>query len=165
MAFELSINVEDILENYEEGQMFQEIWFKFGFDPELSELYFMHVGLQRNPGGTELYFNAIVRNVINNTETPFWGGAVKPFGASVEERHIIRGSVNIACQILLERCRPPDVWMVTRDANLPDSALEKFGLLSDVFCGAGYAVLMEEPHHGKKVWRFTLPDFGLESGE
>lgn len=160
MTFELDLDPTDIADGREIGGSWMEVTYKFGFDAETCQIYFMRVGFHRLPSGPwELFFQVVIRHTNSGQVDVFWGGAVKPFGASSEERIIIRGSVNLAARLLLELKMPETVDMVTRDANLPAPALDKFGLLGDVFREYGYREVFQEPFHGKKVWRFTTdPD-------
>lgn len=164
MAFKISLDADDILQGVDETESWKGVLYKFGIDDEFWRIFFIAAGLNRNPGGIwEFYFHVIVRDVPTGSETTFWGGAVKPFDATADQRTIIRHSINVALSLLLERFMPETVDMVTRDTNLPESALEKFRLLGDVFRDYGYREICQEPFHGKKVWRFTTdPNYDEE---
>jgi hypothetical protein len=131
----------------------------FGANSDEETLFFMTVGLVPQPTLVhEFLFYVTRRDAGTGHEERFWGGSVPPFQASIEERRIIRYSVLLATEMILDHNSPPVVEMVTRDVDLPPKALEKYDMLSDVFAYRGYRVLTEETYLRKKLWKFERVD-------
>jgi hypothetical protein len=65
-------------------------------------------------------------------------------------RHAILGSVFR----LINIAKPEQVWMCTKENNLPDKALLKYWLINALFKKAGYWIEEQEPWHGKNSWLF-----------
>lgn len=154
MAFELLGDLEtDHFDIIRRGNSYA-ILGRVGRDPYRSSNYFIHVGLEppAGMGGMEYYFALVEVDAFSGNETYYWSGTdVAPL-IGADQRTAILAVVARATAALLDFVKPNQVHRCTRDAHLPEAALEKHAFISVVFERCGYVVGKTDVYHGKHFW-------------
>ena len=124
-----------------------------GFDDVRDLNYFVMVGLDSiPPGDLEYYFCIVEVDGETKDERRIWSGLDLPGYISPDDRDKIRNTILIITEGLLNTVRPERVFRCTRDADMPDQALEKHYAVSHIFKSCGYRVATADIYHGKRVW-------------
>jgi hypothetical protein len=154
MAFELLGNLDTVHFDILQRRNSYAILGRVGRDEYRSSNYFVHVGLEPTAGmgGLEYYFALVEVDALSGQEIYYWSGIdVAPLiGAT--DRTAILAVVARATAALLDFVKPNQVHRCTRDAHMPDAALEKHNLISVVFDRCGYVVMKTDVYHGKHFW-------------
>jgi hypothetical protein len=127
-----------------------------GYDDYEDKNYFVMIGLDFLVGGAprelEYYFCIIEVDGLNKTDRRIWSGRDLRDDISAEDRAMILCIILAATEALLNTVKPSRVFRCTRDADLPERALEKHYEVSQIFTKCGYAVQTADHYHGKRTW-------------
>lgn len=123
-----------------------------GYDDEKSLNYNLLLGLAPSPLGPEYFFCLLEIDGYNNTEREIWDAReVRRFISKQDKLKVRRLLLESTAQLL--NMFPIDCFcMATRDADLLDTALEKYRALCHVFSQAGYKVTESDSYHGRLMW-------------
>jgi len=124
-----------------------------GYDNARDINYFAMIGLESMPPGElEYYFCILEIDGTDKTERRIWSGRCIPEDITDENRRDMLRVILTTTATLLNSVKPIRVFRCTRDADMPDRALEKHYEVSQIFTNCGYDVRTADGYHGKRAW-------------
>ncbi len=154
MAFICTVQEEVIDTEYRQrGQSFS-ITAHVGYDDLHNVNYWLHLGLDILPGSQmEFYFN--IQMTDADEEETIWDSSRIAEIIPQSCRQKIRNLLLISAGRLVQTAKPAQFALATRNAHLPEKALEKYYQLCEIFGDVGYEVVRFDPYHGRHAWLMT----------
>jgi hypothetical protein len=120
-----------------------------------SETYHLMINMQCTPNGNEFMFGIA-------TADRFKGLIANTFDSNVANTIIPKEHRPAVAKLLREKAGwvvrymdKDSFFMVTYLLNLPEKALAKYDILTQVFTDHGYDVVQTEPNPGKHMWQMN----------
>lgn len=162
MAFSCTFGSATPVELFERGSSRAALAL-VGYDDERDLSYSVLATLDSLPGGgDELAFSLVEYDGETDSEHTYWSGKDIPRSISDGDRKLIFVAAKRAVAELIEKYRPPAVFMCTIDRDMPKKALTKHFEIVALFEMLGYTATPQESYHGEKAW--WLEHAGLSRG-
>ena len=128
-----------------------------GHDPEEATVYSAFVSLAEVPGQPaahrELRF-CVVEATPDGEDFRFSGTATRRYLKGDERRRVL-GCIAEIARRLVDHVRPDYITMVTAETDLPQKALEKYGILCQAIGELGYQWGRGNRFLGTEIWMMT----------
>lgn len=122
-----------------------------GHDPDTTASYLVAATL--SPFGDDFEYSFAIIERKDGNDRQFSSGLETKDLFEKMDRSAIRSVVLEATEILLNWKKPQTVDRCTSDANIPDSAMVKHGLVSHIFKNCGYSVTECGDWNGQLCWK------------
>ena len=153
MEFEIADPIRGSFDRIDDGHTSTVLCY-LGYNSEFETSYFVAAALSPYDDHFEYSFTVIERR--DNAEREMTSGLATLGLFSKADRIAIRQVVCAATEQLLNWKKPPRIDRCTADANLPEKAMLKHLLISEVFKKCGYDVTRCEGWNGQAIWRADL---------
>lgn len=128
-----------------------------GWDDVEGTVYSAFVALAPLTGYADVPGYELVFNIVAADD----GGSIHTYHDGSETRHLlteptlrrqVRSLILHLVELLIDEAKPPLVSMVTHNAGLPPSALNKYYDVCAIFAARGYRAGKSDVWHGQHIW-------------